>query len=251
MPISGTELLDLLRQIHKVSDGHVYCAYLFELASSHGIVFERSGFVYDADCEPEWVEKEVDVKLRPLEKPHDGIRLYLAAAQVSDSELRFFSFYKVLEHFAPTVLNIEVHDTLQKKLLTAQALSPDGEFIHDILTISKSFDQRRNDRDLIKGVLLTAVDLVELSKLLPTSLRKAISYETNSRDLEQFAKDLAESICATRHQVAHAKAHYDVRGTECKEVDLPMFTSFMEKAAAEVVRWYNRLPGHQRTHRTI
>lgn len=221
-------------------------AYLFELVASHGVVFERSDFIYDAGETPTWATEAHDFKLRPLEETNEGVRLFLAAARVSDPELRFFSFYKVLEHFAPIVLNIEVHDTLQKKLLTDQALSPNGEFIRDILRISKDYDQKKNDRDLIRGVLLKGIDLVSLSNLLPVALKRTLSYDTPSKEIEQFSKELAESICTTRHQVAHAKSHYESRGSECKQADLPALTVFLEKAAAEVIRWYNRLPSHQR-----
>ena len=221
-------------------------AYLFELAASHEVVFSRAQFWYDL-TEPWWVyEKPGEFKLRPLEGANEGIRLFFAASQVEDPELRVFSFYKVLEHFAPTVLNLDAHEAVRKKLDSPAALAPDGQFVRELLQLSKSFDQRRNERSLIRGVLLAAVDLVRINDLLPEALRQDISHETSPKDLEKYASDLAEHICATRNDVAHAKATHNPTGYECPRELLPDFASFLRAAARDAIRWYNRLPDHQR-----
>ncbi len=221
-------------------------SYLFELASSHDVVFEKGNFIYGADADPWWTSERPSFRLRPLEGSNEGIGLFLAAAQVSDPSLRFFSFYKVLEHFAPTVLSLEVHECLRKKLDSSAALSPSGKFIRELLQISKAFDQRKNEREFIKCVLLSGVDLVGLNTHVPKSLRRELTYETPRKELEQYARDLAECICATRNQVVHSKATYTSHGTECRPEELSQLTQFMESAAAELIRWYNRLPKHQR-----
>ena len=220
-------------------------AYLFELASSHDAVFARGRLLYE-DEEPWWTDEKPEIKLRPLEDANEGVRLFLAASQVQDSELRFFSFYKVLEHFGPTVLNFEAHESLRKKLDSPAALSPNGHFVREVLELAKSFDQRKNDRELIKGVLAKGVDLVGLNNLVPQSFRQPVSYSTSSKELEKYTRDLAERICATRNQVAHAKASYDSHGTECSASELGQFNQFIRAAAAEAIRWYNRLPDHQK-----
>ncbi|MEQ8638554.1 hypothetical protein [Gimesia maris] len=222
-------------------------SYLFELASSHDIVFSKTSFIHEEDeIHPEKSNKSLDLKFKPLEVCNDGIHLYLAASQVYDPSLRFFSFYKVLEYFAPIVLNLEVHDELRKKLDSHHSLKPNGQFINEILQISKSFDVRRNDRDQIKSLLLTCVDLIGLNQELPNSLQKLLSYDTDKKQKDRYARDLAECICSTRNQVAHAKANYQTTGTECPSNELEKLTHFIEMAASETIRWYNRLPDHQR-----
>lgn len=221
-------------------------AYLFELASSHGISFRKTGFASYSD-ELEWMVDLPEIRLRPLLPTNEGIRLYLAAAQVDDPSLRFFSFYKVLEHFAPTVLNLEAHDSLRKKLDGPAALSPDGRFIREVFQLSKGFDQRRNDRDMIKGVLLTCIDLPSINEFVPTAIKKEVGADTQPKDIETYCRNLAECIYSTRNQVAHAKAHYTSTGTECPANELPTLTQFVEAAAAQAIRWYNRLPDHQRS----
>jgi hypothetical protein len=222
-------------------------AYLFELASSHDAIFSMGDFVFESS-EPSWIEEEPQIRLRPLEDVNEGLRLFLAAVQINDPELRFFSFYKVLEHFGPAILNIEAHECLRKKLASRSALSPSGRFIREVLQLSKSFDQRKNDRELIKGVLLKGVDLVELNGNVPEAFRRDITYDTPSKDLDNYSRDLAEHICATRNQVAHAKGSYTRHGTECEIQDLAQFTEFVQAGAAQVIRWYNRLPDHLKTN---
>lgn len=227
-------------------------SYLFELASSHDIVFSKTSFIHEEDeIHPENSNKSLDLKFKPLEVCNDGIHLYLAASQVNDPSLRFFSFYKVLEYFAPIVLNLEVHDELRKKLDSHHSLKPNGQFINEILQISKSFDVRRNDRDQIKSLLLTCVDLIGLNQELPNSLQKLRSYDTDKKQKDRYARDLAECICSTRNQVAHAKANYQTTGTECPSNELEKLTHFIEMAASETIRWYNRLPDHQRVSMPI
>jgi hypothetical protein len=230
------------------SDWSLINSYLFELAATQGIVFVPVAMAPFVD-EPPWDVDVLDVefKFKPVESFNDGMRLFLAAAQVSDVELSFFSYYKVLEHFAPTVLSLEAHEAMRKKLDTPDALKPDGEFIHSLFELCQNFDtQRRNERDMIKSVLLTCVDLVSLARLVPPSLLKPISYETPRKDLETWARDVAESVCSTRNHVAHAKATYEARGTECTGDALAQLTVFLKAAAAATVRWYNRLPDHQK-----
>ena len=221
-------------------------SYLFELAASHDAVFSKGMLIYPEYEDPWWTERIPEIKLRPLEGTNEGVRLFLAASQVQDTELQYFSFYKVLEHFGPTVLNLEAYESLRKKLDSPSALAPDGKFVRELLQLSKSFDQRKNERDLIKGVLTKGVDLIGLSSMVPESFRKAVSYNSPPRDLDAYSRDLAEHICATRNQVAHTKASYSPHGTECPPADLQQFTKFLRAAAAEVIRWYNRLPDHQK-----
>lgn len=222
-------------------------SYLFELASSQDIIFQKTNFIYEENIfHPRDAGENPDFKFKPLEEANEGIHLYLAATQVNDPKLRFFSFYKVLEHFAPIALNLEVHEVLRKKLDSRKSLSPNAQFIHEILQISKSYDQRKNDKELIKNLLLTSIDLIGLNEKLPASICKPLNYESSRKELVQYANELAECIYATRNQVAHAKATYKTLGKECPLDEIDQLTVFLELAASEVIRWYNRLPEYQR-----
>lgn len=222
--------------------------YLFELSSSQNIVFGKSDFIYEEnEIAFEESEKFDNLIFKPLELCNEGIHLYLAASEVTDLELRFFSFYKVLEYFAPIVLSLEVHEEIRKKLDSHQSLKPDGQFISEIIQISKCYDLRRNDREQIKSLLLASVDLTGLNQEVPANLQESHSHLKDKKNRERYARNLAECICATRNQVAHAKANYEPTGTECPYSELETFTRFVELAASETIRWYNRLPDHQKT----
>jgi len=227
-------------------DANLIQSFLFELAASHDVVLKPSVLTEVVEDFPR-EEEEVQFTLRPVEPFNEGMRLFLAAAQVGDTELRLFSFYKVLEHFSPIVLNLEAYELMRKKLDSPAALRSDGNFIRSVFTLTQGVaESRRNERDMLKSVLLTCIDLIELGQFLPPSLARNLTYSSPSKDVENWARDIAECIYATRNQVAHAKATYDLRGTECPTDELPQLTEFVRAAAAATVRWYNHLPDHQK-----
>jgi hypothetical protein len=55
---------------------------------------------------------------------------------------------------------------------------------------------------------------------------------------------VADTLVATRNQVAHAKSNYQPQGNELALEYLPRFNDFVEAAAIRTIRWYNRLPTH-------
>ncbi|WP_149495357.1 hypothetical protein [Roseiconus lacunae] len=218
--------------------------YLFGLAASHEIVFERSEFFIDEEHGMDWWEagEEPDFPLRPLDEYNEGVRLYVAAVQVTDPELRLFSLYKVLEYFGPCVKNLDSHESLRKKLDRPEALQPTGQFLREILSLAKDYEKQTAERDLIKRVLLTGTDLPGLLEALPDKLKRG--FDGNSSKLEKVARDVADAICSTRNYVAHAKANYSPTGTECAGDDLLKLNQFVAGAAQQLIRWYNRLPEH-------
>jgi hypothetical protein len=107
-------------------------------------------------------------------------------------------------------------------------------------------EKRKVDKEMMKALFATCLDVVELSQYLPKSRRKALSYESKRSEIDAFSRDLAELAVATRNQVAHAKSNYQPTGNELKANELPAFNEFMSRSATQTIRWYNRLPGHQK-----
>jgi len=223
-------------------------SFLFELADSHELNFNKIMFFKYDDSENEAVFniKNKEFLLKPLENYNDGMRLYNAALQVADPELKLLSLYKVFEYFTPIVFSLEVNEALRKKLDSRKALSPDGNFLKSIFELSLGFDSRKNDKQLMRSLFSTCLDMVELTPLLPISLRRAVEYNAKKNILESYAQDIAETLVATRNQVAHAKSNYELTGKECPTKDIVEFNKFLKAAAAGVIRWYNRLPEHQK-----
>ncbi|HEX3249672.1 MAG TPA: hypothetical protein VHS05_09605 [Pyrinomonadaceae bacterium] len=225
-------------------------AFLFELASTYDLLFSKVAMETSFDFSDEPFEKLVgggsELKIRRLEEYNDGMRLYLAALQVSDPELRFLSLFKVLEFFAPVVFSLEENEAIRKKLDSPGVLMPDAEYIRSLIELVRSMEKRKIDKELMKALFITCLDVVELSKYLPASRRKALSYESKKVEIDAFSKELAETVVATRNQVAHAKSNYQPAANELRVDELPAFNEFLRVAAAQTIRWYNRLPEHQK-----
>ena len=121
-------------------ESQVIDTFLFELAATRNLLFVREPFemffdpIYDS--EEYDLSKDAAPKLRPLERFNHGMRLYLAALQAKDPELRFLSLYKVLEYFAPVVLTLEENDAIRKKLDSPSVFTPDGSYIRSIADLA-------------------------------------------------------------------------------------------------------------------
>ncbi|HEU0144222.1 MAG TPA: hypothetical protein VFQ47_05515 [Nitrososphaera sp.] len=225
-------------------------SFLFELAATHNLHFSKSQFETEFDSVDDPFEGEFDeetgLKLRPLETFNDGMRLYLAALQVADPELRFLSLFKVLEYFAPVVFSLEENDAIRRKLDSPLALAPDGNYIQSVIELVRSLERRKNDKEMIKTLFVTCIDVLELSKYLPPPRRQPLNYESKRAEIDNFNRNLAEVVVATRNQVAHAKSNYQPQGNELRSEEIPEFNEFLRLAAAQTIRWYNRLPEHQK-----
>jgi hypothetical protein len=225
----------------------VFDSFLFELAASQDIVFQKAPFVfYDSD-DPFGDAGEPALSFRPLEPFNEGMRLFNAAVTVDDPELRLLSLYKVLEYFAPIVFSIDSHDALRRKLDSSKALQPDGDFLASIFELMRSTDKRRTDKEMIKALFERCVDVIDLSQSLPKELRREVSYSDKKTDTEAYARSVAEVLVATRNQLAHAKSNYESQGNEVRKESLAEFNEFLRVACVQVIRWYNRLPNHLRS----
>ena len=228
-------------------------SFLFELASTRNLLFSRNSFETDFDYVDDPFEeendKEAEIKIRPLEAFNEGMRLYLAALQVTDPELRFLSLFKVLEYFAPVVFSLEENDAIRRKLDSPTALAPDGSYIQSIIELVRSLERRKTDKEMIKSLFAMCIDVIELSKHLPIPRQQPLTYESKRTEIDSYSRNLAEIVVATRNQVAHAKSNYQPQGNELGAEEIPAFNEFLRLAAAQTIRWYNRLPGHQKVLR--
>lgn len=119
--------------------------FLFELAYTHDLLFTRgqmeTSFDFGEDPFEELVGGGSELKVRRLEEYNDGVRLYLAALQVNDPELRFLSLFKVLEFFAPVVFSLEENEAIRKKLDSPTVLTPDAEYIRSLIELVRSMEK--------------------------------------------------------------------------------------------------------------
>jgi hypothetical protein len=231
-------------------------SFLFEVADSTGIALTFSPIRNTSYDYEELQDESGEYKfseLREIEPYNEGMKLFVSALQIQESELRFLNFYKILEHFAPVVVNIEAHELMRKKLDAPKKLFEDGDFIRSIFDLAKSMRAKFNDEDLIKSTFASCFDFVGLFGFLPASIqtkvkkqinKQFIDYSTDKQALTTAANMVGKIIYATRNKVVHAKSNYEMTGNECNNADLDTLNEFMKEACSQSIRWYNRQPQH-------
>ena len=233
-------------------------AYIFEIADSTDIILSNSEFRNYGNFEDEDEQnfEENDnaddqlLSLRDIEAYNEGMRLFISAIQIKESELKFLNFYKILEHFAPIAVNIEANELMRKKLDAPRHLFEYGDFIRSIFDLSKSMREKFNDEDLIKATFSSCFDFVGLFERLPDSIKSKIKkqigktrldYSTDKQSIAIAGNMVGKIIYATRNKVVHAKSNYETSGNECENSDLEELNGFMREACSQTIRWYNRL----------
>jgi hypothetical protein len=94
-------------------------------------------------------------------------------------------------------------------------------------------------------LLSTIHQSIKLLKSWTQSLFKVLEFFAPKKaDIEAQSRSAAEALVATRNQVAHAKSDYRPTGVELPLAELSDFNAFLEAAAVQTIRWYNRLPVH-------
>jgi hypothetical protein len=233
-------------------------SYLFEVADSTGIALRFSEIKcpiieYDDDDEDNDTGENNFSRLREIESYNEGMRLFISAIQIQEKQLKFLNFYKILEHFAPIVVNIEANELMRKKLDASHHQFENGDFIRSIFDLAKSMREKFYDEDLIKSTFNTCFDFIGLFEKLPDIIKtkvkkqiceKMVTYSTDKQKVTTAANMVGKIIYSTRNQVVHAKANYEKTGNECSDSDLECLNEFMKEACSQTIRWYNRQPQH-------
>jgi hypothetical protein len=207
-------------------------SYIFEIADSTGIALTFSEIrnpVHDYEDLQEDVEENNVSKLREIEVYNEGMRLFVSAIQIQESELKFLNFYKILEHFAPIAVNIEANELMRKKLDAPRSQFENGDFIRSIFDLAKSMRAKFNDEDLIKSTFLNCFDFIGLFDNLPESIKtkvrkqigeQKVDYSTEKQKITTAANMVGKIVYSTRNKVVHAKSNYEMTGNECSGTDL-------------------------------
>ncbi|QOG04656.1 hypothetical protein [Flavobacterium sp. MDT1-60] len=229
-------------------------AFIFEVADTTGIALNLSEINNPMNDYYEYDESvNVTQTLRELEPFNEGMKLFVSAVQIKDSELKFLNFYKVLEHFAPIAVNIEANELMRKKLDAPKNLFEDGDFIRSIFQLANSMRDRYNDEDLIKAAFNTCFDFIGLFEELPTSIQKKITnhlkikkleYGGDRQQLTTASNIAAKIIYKTRNKVVHAKSNFIPDGEEIQNHEFENLNHFMKSASSQAIRWYSRQPNH-------
>jgi hypothetical protein len=173
--------------------------------------------------------------------------LFIDANQPLSPVLKFLTYYKIFEFFAPVKSKIEAFESMKLKLSSSTAATPDAKYISSIFELAKNYDKSLRDNELIKTLINSAFDLVDIYNLLPEPVRiklsqKEIKYSIKRESLEILIDKLGNLLYQTRNSIVHAKSNFTTKGIECELKDLPQLNIFMHKACYSIIIWYSSLP---------
>jgi hypothetical protein len=231
-------------------------SFIFEVSDSTGIALSKSEIHCPVDDGIDIEETDKVDGLRELIPSNEAMRYFVSAVQIEDPELKFLSFYKVLEHFSPVALKLESHELMRMKLDSPRSDFDKGDFIKSIFELSNSVQSRYCDEELIKSSFSKCFDLIGLFEKLPKKLKTTIKKQLKAQDIN-YTLDLqkAATICnmvakvvyKTRNSVVHAKSNFDKSGDEIvSSADFDDLNNFMKDACSQTIRWYSRLPEYQK-----
>lgn len=245
---------DMSKKLSSDEEEKLIKIFFFELASIHKISFEFSTYKVHQITKDESDYKELlqSTTIRhviPLEDYTYAMDLFVNANQKLSTDLKFLSYYKIFEFFAPVKAKIDAFDNMRLKLSSLNAMSPDANFISSVFELSRSYDKSIRDSELIKILIDNCFDLVDIYNLLPFALRKKMKYEklsyaSKSETKEKIVNELGIILYQTRNSIVHAKSNYANKGLECSGEDLKELNIFMHYAASSIIKWYNTLPKH-------
>ena len=232
-------------------------AYIFELSTSHKIQLTKSPrpiLDYDEHLYEEEDENEAapdPLRLRPLliGSGMPGIlELFNKATSVGNQEVAILFYVKVIEYASPTILRKKLTTTIQNKLYSPRAMSPDAQFIIELDRLFQENRIYKKDREAIALTIEQCCDIDELKWVAPPFLINlaTITDRSTKQDKDMAAREFAYALSSTRNSIAHAKANYEPTSEECPETQLNQFVDCAALASQQVIRWFARSPEHVR-----
>lgn len=264
-PVIQIEYHDKRNRLSVEDENKLILSYLFEISDSTGYNISLGKFrIPNKELEAkieEIIEKDDDteegkavIKLKPLIHFNEGMELFISALQVNDESLKFLNFYKIIEYFGPIIIRLEGNSLLVTKLDNPKALSPDRQYIDSIFDLVNSVKENQKDSELGRSVL-KHVDILDSINLLPERIinhSKAIAkvqelnYETPKEKLSIIISVISTALYSTRNWVVHAKSNYELTGNEFRKDEMEQLNIFMKQITARLIRWYDKLPNHQK-----
>lgn len=210
----------------------IYNAYLFELKATLSIELKinpRPENFYDELDEESILKKNYE--LRPLmfgKGINDIIVLFNNAEIVYNNDYSILQYIKILEYVSQTVIRQSITARVQNKDLG---------------------NQYATDRSAIKAVIAECCDILSISKVAPSCLSKVLNLteniknpKANKQSLINSAIDsVANAISDTRDSIAHAKANYSCKGSECPEEHKGNFVNMLREISIQAIRWLDRV----------
>jgi len=262
-PVIHIEYNDSKNRLSIEEENNLILSYLFEISDSTGYSVSLGQLrVPNKDLQGK-IEKHLifpseegkaRLRLKPLINYNGGMELFVSALQVNDESLKFLNFYKIIENFAPIIIRLEGNALLTSKLDSPKALNPDKEYIDSIFNLVNSVKENQRDSELGKAVL-KHIDILDSTSLLPERIIKhakgiakvdVLNYDTPKDKLAIIISVISTILYSTRNWVVHAKPNYQLTGEEVRIKELEQLNVFMKHITAKLIRWYDKLPKHQK-----
>lgn len=179
-----------------------------------------------------------------------AMQYYVDALSISNNEIKYLYFYKIIEYFSPLVSKKKSYELLNQKLDTMYVKNKDHKYLESIFQLTRSHDISVRDKELANTVLCECIDISELFEYLPMTIKnrlvKKIKFKIEdlnklkSDKILDIKKELGTYLYSTRNSIVHAKSNYELKGNECLESDLDDINVFMSKICYCLIVWNGR-----------
>jgi len=222
-------------------------SFFFEIASKFNIGIEFS-HLYNYE-DNDLTEEMFDSFPTSLKEHNAAMKFFIDAHVQGSEDLRFLSFYKVLELIAPIYVRKEAFNRLATKLTSVDANFDDADYLNSIFNLSQSYQLSLKDRGLIKAIIDKTFILNDAYKYVPEYIKSKLNMEKlhseiKKEKLDHIINTLSEVISDTRNSIVHAKSNYRKTGNECPLPDLPQLNEFMKYITHSTILWFNRQPAN-------
>lgn len=227
-------------------------AYAFEIQSSFDLNLPFSSGRIDEEYIDYTTDslRDRETQMFPLihgKGAAELLNLYNIAKNTGDIDFKILGYTKVIEYIAPTIAQKELNEKVSLKLTSPDVFTPTAAYISELgLIYEKHRNTTTKDSELIKLSIKTAVNVDDLWDFIPAFLRGTQEKPTNEADSLSLLDKISESIYSTRNEIAHAKANYVKRSTECPFKEKDAFWKMLEKAAIRCIRWFALQPEDKR-----
>lgn len=190
------------------------------------------------------------IDINDIPKYTFAMKYYVDALSISDNEIKFLYFYKIIEYFSPLVSKKESYELLNQKLDTMYVKNKDHKYLESIFQLTRNCNNNINDNELANTVLRECIDILELFEYLPRLIQERLGKKIKFKREElnnlksdkilEIKKELGTYLYSTRNSIVHAKSNYSPKGNECSKSDLDDLNIFMSKVCHCLIVWNGR-----------
>lgn len=241
-------------------------SFLFSLNSTLGLQFTRKirpqleviegdNIYKDCDSYEDYLAKKSDIEKDKIKEYnskdyqllpivhgrglHEVIKIFNKAIEVNNIDYKILNYARVIEYISPTVARKELIDNVLAELSLKDSKKINADFVLLLGENYKKFDTMK-DKDLCRTAI-SVLNFNWIAKFAPKYIKQWGDWNNPNKQKEVVIR-IADSITATRNEIAHAKANYHQCGLECPEKYKDEFAAMLQKIAELLIQWYSQQP---------